>query len=103
MENGGTNLVVHLTTEELERVIGRVVRSELAGSEEPDRNSEARQWLSRAETADLLHVSFPTLRRYEKEKILVPTRLGRRVLYAREDVEARLAEGYSVNQRRKTG
>lgn len=50
-------------------------------------------YLTRHETRAMLHVSFPTLRRMERARTLVPSRVGRRVLFARADVERVVSEG----------
>lgn len=44
------------------------------------------KFLSRSETADMLHVTEVTLNNWEKQNILVPKRIGRRVLYKESDV-----------------
>lgn len=54
---------------------------------------EEDEWLTREETAILLKVSLPTLRELEKRKELIPSRIGKRVLYSRKTVEARLRQG----------
>ncbi|WP_365969418.1 helix-turn-helix domain-containing protein, partial [uncultured Algibacter sp.] len=43
-----------------------------------------------SETAKLLHVTEVTLNNWEKKNILVPKRIGRRVLYKEGDVLERL-------------
>lgn len=39
------------------------------------------KFLSRGETAELLHVTDVTFNNWEKQNILMPKRIGRRVLY----------------------
>lgn len=48
------------------------------------------EYLSRNETAALLHLSLVTLRELERRGELVPVRISRRVLYRRSDVTAAL-------------
>lgn len=43
--------------------------------------------LTKQETADLLQVSLKTLRRWEKDGILIPFRIGVNVRYRRADIE----------------
>ena len=95
-------VVIELTPDDLQELIRQGVANALGNSSQTHRlpQDATNDWLTREETANLLHVSFPTLRRYEKQKILVPRRIGRRVLYSRKDVEAKLQEGYSTNERR---
>lgn len=99
MDEKKSTLVVHLTSGQLSELIEQGVANALGRTEETP-GDHVNDWLTREETANLLHVSFPTLRRYEQQKILVPRRIGRRVLYSRKEVEARLQEGYNTNQRR---
>ena len=58
-------------------------------------------FLSREETARMLHVSKPTLRNWEKLGILVPRRISRRVLYRRQDVLALNAPDQAPRRRRR--
>ncbi|MDB5035445.1 MAG: Helix-turn-helix domain [Chlorobi bacterium] len=46
------------------------------------------EYLTRHETAALLHVTVLTLRKWEKRGILRPQRISRRVLYPKVDVLA---------------
>lgn len=41
---------------------------------------------TREEAAALLHVSFPTLRKWAADGVLVPRSLGRRVYYLKKDI-----------------
>ena len=48
------------------------------------------KYLSRSEIADLLHVTEVTLNNWEKQNILIPKRIGRRVLYKESEVFEKL-------------
>lgn len=50
-------------------------------------------YISRDDAAAILQVSLPTLRNYARRGILKPRRIGRRVLYARRDIDAALMRG----------
>src|SRR5688500_1471356 len=47
--------------------------------------------LSRAQARRLLHVSNTTLHHWEKKRVLIPTRAGRRVLFRRVDIDRMLS------------
>ena len=53
-------------------------------------NVSQEKFLSRSETAELLHVTEVTLNNWEKKNILIPKRIGGRVLYKETDVLSRL-------------
>ncbi|HCA06804.1 helix-turn-helix domain-containing protein [Chryseobacterium sp.] len=50
------------------------------------------QYLTRKETSNLLKVSLVTLNNWQKTKILIPSKIGKRVLYKKEDVQKALQE-----------
>ena len=102
MTEKNQTLLVHLTADALNQMIERGVSRALQqpGSSVP-KQEDLNDWITREQTANMLHISFPTLREYEKQKILVPYRIGRRVLYSRKEVEAKLREGFIINHRRK--
>lgn len=49
-------------------------------------------YLTRKETAKLLHVDLSTLFNWQKRNILIPKGIGNRVLYDRKDIEKKLIE-----------
>ncbi len=100
IDSANANVLIQLTPDQLSEFVQQAVQETLRSKGKTASDSELNDWLTRKETSDLLHVSFPTLRRYEQQKILIPHRIGKRVLYSRKDVEARLQEGYNTNQRR---
>ena len=96
MNHTEQQMVVQLTTGQLQELIREGVEKALQSESGKGISSTTeRAWMTREETAKHLHVSFPTLRRYEREGVLKPTRIRRRVLYAVADVENLLKEGYS--------
>lgn len=50
------------------------------------------QFLTRKETSNLLKVSLVTLNNWQKKKTLIPNKIGKRVLYKKDDVEKALQE-----------
>ncbi len=49
---------------------------------------KSKKFFTRSETADRLHITLPTLREREKDGTLVPTRIGRRVLYSEDSINS---------------
>ncbi|MEP7218365.1 MAG: helix-turn-helix domain-containing protein [Bacteroidota bacterium] len=58
------------------------------------------EYLTRKETATLLHVTVLTLRKWEKRGVLRPQRISRRVLYPKADVLAVLNQSRSQRRAR---
>lgn len=73
---------------DLEGHIAHAVQGHIA-SMDPKRDD----YLTRNETAELLHVTLATLYEMEKRGELLPLRIGRRVLYRRGDIETALKKG----------
>ena len=52
-----------------------------------DTNSAERKWLSTQDTCDLLQIGRTTLYHYEQNGKLIPSRIGRKLFFNREDIE----------------
>lgn len=72
-------------SDQVREVFGELFKNTSSSREEPE---EKIQYKTREETRRLLNVSLTTLYYWEKAGILVPNRIGRRVLYSIEAVEA---------------
>lgn len=59
----------------------------------PSSNEDADKFLTRQQTADLAHVSLMTLNRWEHTGYLVPERIGKRVLYSKQQVLDTMQKG----------
>lgn len=90
-------IILPISVEELGEIIHRSLNAaldeRLPSHDDPSPDT-AIDYLSREETAKLLHVCFETLRKYEKAGTLLPCRIGRRVLYRKEDVQAALQRNF---------
>lgn len=53
---------------------------------------EENEFMTRKQVEEMLHVNRTTLWRWEKDKYLCPVRIGRRVLYRRESVIAKIQD-----------
>jgi DNA-binding transcriptional regulator YiaG len=84
---------LNVTRQELVDIIKEGVKLELNRQKaigQTTFNNSHEKYLSRSETAKLLHVTEVTLNNWEKKNILVPKRIGRRVLYKEGEVLERL-------------
>jgi isopropylmalate/homocitrate/citramalate synthase len=85
--------ILNMTRQELLEIIKEGVKLELNRQKaigQTTFNNSHEKYLSRSETAKLLHVTEVTLNNWEKRNILVPSRMGRRVLYKEAEVLERL-------------
>ena len=85
--------ILNVTKDELIQIVKEGVKLELNRQKaigQTTFNNSDEKYLSRSETAKLLHVTEVTLNNWEKKNILVPSRIGRRVLYKEAAVLDRL-------------
>lgn len=59
----------------------------------PSSTEDANKFLTRQQTADLAHVSLMTLNRWEHAGYLIPERIGKRVLYSKQQVLDTMQKG----------
>lgn len=80
-------LLIQYTKEDfqsdLKKIVADAIREHKPKSKEPIRP----EYLTRQQVKEKLHVSFPTLNRFDKEGILTAHKIGGRVLYLWSDVE----------------
>jgi len=62
---------------------------------------KAPKYGTRLEISKFLRVSFPTLNRFERDKILIPCKIGGRVLYKWDDVYKTVEQGNNPKYRRE--
>ena len=85
--------ILNLNRDELIQIIKEGVKLELNRQKaigQTTFNNSHEKYLSRSETAKLLHVTVVTLNNWEKKNILVPKRISRRVLNKEAEVLERL-------------
>lgn len=68
---------------DIRKIVAEAIRETKPESKEPIRP----EYLTRQQVKEKLHVSFPTLNRFDKEGILTARKIGGRVLYLWSDVE----------------
>jgi len=79
-----------LPIQELKELIGEVVEEklrELIPTDNPSTPIPAKEYLTRKEVCELLHISLSTLWAYTKYGNLVRYRIGGRILYRSEEVQ----------------
>lgn len=76
--------IITITPEELKQLISEVVSNEikmLVGQTIINNNTNDKIYYTRDEVSNILNVSLVTLHKWEKRKILLPVKIGKRVLY----------------------
>lgn len=91
------NMLVTMTIGQLRDVIKEVVSLEfekLKNNTEIEKKETESTLLTREQTADLLKVSLTTLYHWNNSKILIASKISRRVYYRKEDVLNLLKNGF---------
>lgn len=84
--------IITITPEELKLLISEVVSNELkmlVGRAPVENNTKDKIYYTRDEVSEILNVSLVTLHKWEKRKILIPVKIGKRVLYPKTLVHNR--------------
>jgi len=93
-----------ISLQEFEDKISQIIENKLKPllpqSNEQDKNSNE-IYLTRKELANLLRITLPTLNNYTKQNIIQGHRIGRRVLYKKNEVEGMLQVINSTKYKRK--
>ena len=85
--------LIGITTNELDACIYSAMKRVVTEMLEDGEKKSNPIFLSRKETASMLHISIPTLWAMGKKGILTPQRIGGKVLYDKGDVLNFLANG----------
>ncbi len=83
---------VMLQMDDLRQVVTEIVEDVCAKrglNEKPSHVED--EWLTREEVCDMLHITYTTLWRKEKEGVITKHKMGRRNLYSKKDVDALFA------------
>lgn len=93
-----------ISLQEFEDKISQIVENKIKplftkNSEQNENYQEV--YLTRQEVATLFRISLPTLNNYTKQGIIQGHRMGRRVLYKKNEVEGMLQEITSTKYKRK--
>ncbi len=80
-------LIQNVTLQELQEMISNTLEEKFKALNISTRERVEEDLLTRKETAKLLRISLPTLADWTRQGILKSINLGRRVLYARSEVQ----------------
>ena len=81
---------------DLKKIVADAIREFKPETKEPNRP----EYVTRQQVRDELHVSFPTLNRFDKEGILTAKKIGGRVLYLWSDIEKAINQDHNIKYRR---
>ena len=92
--------LIHYTVSDFQadirKIVAETIRDTKLESKEPIRP----EYGTRQQVKEKLHVSFPTLNRFDKEGILTARKIGGRVLYLWSDVETAINQDQTLKYRR---
>lgn len=88
------HLLITISIQELKDIIQDVVRSELERNQKTSIQAQPNktEYLSRNQVAKILGISLPTLGKYIKDGLIPASRLSKRVLIERKDLENSLTK-----------
>jgi len=93
-------LLIQYTKDEfqidIKKWVAAAIREYIPESKEPIRP----EYITRQQAKEELHVSFPTLNRFDKEGILTARKIGGRVLYLWSDIEKAINPDQPIKYRR---
>lgn len=82
---------VMLQMDELKQVVTEIVEKVCARRRLSEKTSKGDgEWMTRGEVCDILHITYTTLWRKEKDGLIQKHKIGRRNLYCKKEVEALL-------------
>lgn len=79
--------LIHYTVEDFQNDIRKIVAETIRETKPEKKESERPEYLTRQQVKEQLHLSYPTLNRFNREGILTARKIGGRVLYLWSDVE----------------
>jgi excisionase family DNA binding protein len=94
-----STIIESMSVEELKKIIAETVGEVVSRISHPVQ--EETQYLTRVETTKLLRITLPTLNEYTKEGTIRGYRIGGRVLYKKDEIEASLKEIQTSKYRRQ--
>jgi excisionase family DNA binding protein len=79
--------LLNLSPEELKKEILTEIKAEIKSLESRLQTKGPEEYLTRAEVAELLKISLPTVSDWSKKGILKPYRLGKKVLFKLSEID----------------
>lgn len=93
--------LIHYTVSEFQNDIRKIVAETIRDTRPESKEPIRPEYVTRQQVKDELHVSFPTLNRFDKEGILTARKIGGRVLYLWSDVEKAINSEQPIKYRRE--
>lgn len=88
--------LIHFTVEEFRNEIKKIVADTIRETYQEKETTSNPEYFSRKQTKEKLHVSYPTLNRFDKEGILKAHKIGGRVLYLSTEVDEAIKKNTSL-------
>jgi hypothetical protein len=92
-------LLIYLTVEQFDERLNKFAET-ILGTKTQSKEPNSPEYRTRKEVSKELHVSFPTLNRFDKEGILTARKIGGRVLYLQLDIEKAINQDQNLKYRR---
>lgn len=92
--------LIHYTVSDFQNDIRKIVAEAIRETKPESKEPIRPEYLTRREVKERLHVSYPTLNRFDKEGILTAHKIGGRVLYLWSDVEKAINPDQPIKYRR---
>ena len=92
--------LIHYSVSEFQSDLKKIVADAIRETKPESKEIIKSEYLTRQQVKEKLHVSFPTLNRFDKEGILTAHKIGGRVLYLWSDVEKAINPDQPVKYRR---
>lgn len=92
--------LIHYTVSDFQNDIRKIVAETIRDTKSESKETIRPEYLTRQQVKEKLHVSFPTLNRFDKEGILTAHKIGGRVLYLWSDVEKAINPEHPIKYRR---
>jgi excisionase family DNA binding protein len=93
-------LLVGIKPDELLAKIEAIIEAKLSETSGLRKEDPSTKYLSRAQVAELLKISLPTLHSWTKIQLLQSYKIGNRVLYKQEEVEKALVQTTSIKYKK---
>lgn len=98
--NGNPNITVNINCADLRSVILEIVNSERMRIDEAEKKSREMFMVTQSEAQKLLGgISLVTLLKIRKKGELIPTTIGRKILYRRSDIDAYIEKHQEIQRK----
>lgn len=94
--------LIHYTVSDFQNDIRKIVAETIRETKPESKEPIRPEYLTRQQVKEKLHVSYPTLNRFDKDGILTAHKIGGRVLYTLESIEKALNPEQPIKYRRAT-